>query len=119
MTPSAFVLITGALALALADPAAAHSLLLESSPAAGSVMATAPAAISLVFNNRIEKPLCRLRLVDGQGRARTLTIDADGPANRLHATTPELGAGLWRVEWIVMSADGHVVSGAFSFRVGP
>lgn len=119
MTPAAALAAAG-LMLALFTAAAAHSLLLESSPAAGAVTAGSPAVISLVFNNRIEKRLCRLRLVDDGGQARTLTIKADGPADRLEAAAPAgLSPGSWRVEWVVMSADGHVVSGTFAFRVGP
>ncbi len=118
MTPAA-ALVAGGLVLALAAPVAAHSLLLESSPAAGAVTSGPPAVISLVFNNRIEKRLCRLRLVDGAGQARTLSIKAGGLVDRLEASAPELGPGSWRVEWVVMSADGHVVSGVFAFRVGP
>lgn len=118
MTPVA-TLVAGGLVLALFAPVAAHSLLLESSPAAGAVTAGPPSVISLVFNNRIEKRLCRLRLVDGGGQARALSIKTSGPADRLEAPAPELGPGPWRVEWVVMSADGHVVSGVFAFRVGP
>jgi copper resistance protein C len=115
----AAALAAAGLVLALFTAAAAHSLLLESSPAAGAVTSGAPGVISLVFNNRIEKRLCRLRLVDGGGQARTLPIKADGPADRLEAAAPGLSPGSWRVEWVVMSADGHVVSGTFAFRVGP
>jgi methionine-rich copper-binding protein CopC len=114
-----FVLLAGALALATPGPVVAHSLLLESSPAAGAVVTSGPAVITLVFNNRVEKRLCRLRLVDGQGRAQTLAISVTGPAERLEARAPELSPGPWRVEWIVMSADGHVVSGAFAFHRRP
>ncbi|HSF06611.1 MAG TPA: copper resistance CopC family protein, partial [Methylomirabilota bacterium] len=114
MTP-AVALLVGALMLALPGPTAAHSLLLESSPAAGAVTTGSPAAITLVFNNRVEKRLCRLRLIDGQARARPLTISADGPADRLEARAPALSPGPWQVEWVVMSADGHVVSGTFAF----
>lgn len=115
----AVVLLASALALVLPGPAAGHSLLLESSPPAGAVTAGPPRVITLVFNNRIEKRLCRLRLVDGQGQAQTLAISPEGPADRLEASPPGLRPGAWRVEWVVMSADGHVVSGVFAFRVGP
>jgi methionine-rich copper-binding protein CopC len=118
VTPAA-ALLAGALWLVLPGAAAAHSLLLESSPPAGTQTANPPSVIELVFNNRVEKTLCRLRLVDARGQARTLAINAGGPPDRLQASAPALSSGPWRVEWVVMSADGHVVSGAFAFRVGP
>jgi methionine-rich copper-binding protein CopC len=105
-----------ALLLAIA-PAAAHSLLLESSPAANSALAAAPAALRLRFNNRIEKRLSRLRLVNEQGQGRELGVAADGAADWLTAPLPALAPGRYRVEWQVLSTDGHVVSGRFAFTV--
>ena len=109
----------GALVLALAGVGLAHSILLESSPAAGSTV-TAPAQLTMRFNNRIEKPLSRLRLLDERGAPlRLATPVADGPADRLTAVLPPLAPGTYRVEWQVLSTDGHIVSGGFSFRVAP
>lgn len=114
------VAAAGVLALALAGSALAHSLLLESSPATGARLAAPPPEISLRFNNRIEKKLSTIRLRDEHGAARPATVRvADGPADWLTATVDALPAGAWRVEWRVLSTDGHVVSGSFSFRVAP
>jgi len=114
-----WAILAGALLL-VAGSAAAHSLLLESSPAAGSVVVASPRELSLRFNNRIEKKLSTIRLRDEQGAARPATVlVAEGPADRLKATVDALPAGAWRVEWRVLSTDGHVVSGSFSFRVAP
>jgi len=106
--------------LALAGGTPAHSLLLESSPVAGATLAAPPQQITLRFNNRIEKKLSAIRLVDERGAPRPVTVlAADGPADRLTATLSSLPPGAWRVEWRVLSTDGHIVSGAFSFRVAP
>lgn len=110
-------LVAAILVLALAPGVRAHSLLLESAPAADAQLAASPTEISLRFNNRIEKKLSMIRLVDERGDARPVTVRADGPADRLTATVPSLDPGAWRVEWRVLSTDGHVVSGRFSFRV--
>lgn len=107
-------------ALALGAPAAglAHSLLLESSPAAGASVA-APSGVDLRFNNRIEKRLCRLRVIDAAGHATALPVALDGPADRLRAALGPLATGAYRLEWQVLSTDGHVVTGSFDFRVAP
>ena len=111
-------LAAGLLLLLLAGRAAAHSLLLESSPAAGATLVDPPPQISLRFNNRIEKKLSTIRVLDERGGARSATVlIADGPADRLTATLPSLTPGAWRVEWRVLSTDGHIVNGRFSFRV--
>lgn len=110
----------GVLAGSLVGGAAAHSLLLESSPTAGATLAAPPQRITLRFNNRIEKKLSTIRLVDERGASRPVTVlGADGPADRLTATLSPVPPGAWRIEWRVLSTDGHIVSGAFSFRVAP
>ena len=111
-----------AVVLALLAPTglAAHSLLLESSPAAGATLSEPPSRISLRFNNRIEKSLSTIRVLDARGATRPVTLLAgEGAADRLTATVSDLSPGPWRVEWQVLSTDGHIVSGRFSFRVGP
>ena len=105
--------------LLLTAPAFAHSLLLESSPAANSALAASPPELRLRFNNRIEKRLSRLRLVNEKGEGRDLTVATDGAADWLTAPVPGITAGRYRVEWQVLSTDGHVVSGRFTFTVAP
>ncbi len=113
-------MVAGALGLGLAAGAAAHSLLLESSPAAGATLNEGPPQISLRFNNRIEKKLSTIRVVDERGVQRPVTmLMGDGAADRLIGAAPALTPGAWRVEWQVLSTDGHIVSGGFSFRVAP
>ena len=50
---------------------------------------------------------------------RAVVVAAEGAADRLTATVPALAPGRWRVEWQVLSKDGHVVSGRFEFRLAP
>jgi copper resistance protein C len=120
MRAAAGVIVAGSLGLWLATSATAHSLLLESSPAAGATLNEGPPQISLRFNNRIEKKLSTIRVLDERGAQRAVTVlAADGSADRLVGAVPALGPGAWRVEWQVLSTDGHIVSGRFSFRVAP
>ncbi|MBM3218726.1 MAG: copper resistance protein CopC [Candidatus Rokubacteria bacterium] len=101
----------------VAAPLAAHSLLMEASPAANSTVEASPRELRLRFNNRIEKRLSRLRLVDERGAARDLPAAEDGAADWLTARMPALAPGRYRVEWQVLSTDGHVVTGRFTFTV--
>ena len=89
----------------------------ESRPAANSTVAASPRELRLRFNNRIEKRLSRLRLVDERGAARDLPVAEDGAADWLTAGVPAVAPGRYRVEWQVLSTDGHVVTGTFSFTV--
>ncbi len=119
MTAARRWLLAASLVLAVAEPVGAHSLLLESAPAAGATVTIPLPELMLRFNNRIEKSLSRIRLLDDAGAARQLVVAAEGAADRLTATVPALAPGRWRVEWQVLSKDGHVVSGRFEFRLAP
>ena len=102
-------------------PADAHSLLVGSTPAAGSVVTTPPLYLNLRFNNRIEQRLSRVRLVDERGAVATALIETrvTDAADSVTAKVPPLAPGAWRVEWQVFSTDGHVVSGSYGFRLAP
>jgi len=86
------VLLALALTLAAAAAAHAHSLLLSSVPAANAVLTTSPPSITLRFNNRIEKRLSRVRLVDEHGTTATApTTRAEGEsAETLVAAVPSM-----------------------------
>jgi copper resistance protein C len=107
-----------AFVLALAPMAHAHSLLLSSVPRADAVVNGAP-AVTLRFNNRIEKKLSQIRLVSPRGEPQPLIVRTDGAVDALEAPLPALAAGRYRVDWRVLSTDGHVVSGTFAFSVSP
>ena len=110
--------LAAVLTLALATAAQAHSLLLASVPAPGTAVHDPP-AVTLRFNNRIEKKLCQIRLVSAGGEAQALAVRTDGALDGLEAPLPPLATGRYRIDWRVLSTDGHVVSGTFAFSVSP
>ena len=118
MTRAAAASLAAALLVAAVPPAVAHSLLLEASPAPDAVLVLPPELVTLRFNNRLEKKLSRLTLVDEHGRTLTLTVAPGGPPDQLGAPLPSLDPGRWRLDWHVLSTDGHLVSGGYSFRIG-
>jgi methionine-rich copper-binding protein CopC len=111
--------IAGVLLVLSAGMADAHSLLLAASPRAGSSV-RAPERLTLRFNNRIEKRLSRIRVVGERGAPHDLTVLVSGGApDVIEAVLPALAPGRYGVEWQVLSADGHVVTGRFPFHVTP
>ena len=106
---------------ALAAPAARmHATLLSSEPAKASTVATSPERIYLVFSEEVEPSLGRIRLVGPGGRV--VALESTGDPRNVSAlvarvTTP-LDSGTWRVEWRIVSEDGHPIDGDFTFAVG-
>jgi methionine-rich copper-binding protein CopC len=107
-----------ALLLGLLPPAAqAHSELRRSVPAAGAVLASAPATIELHFNERVQ--LTALRLYRG---ATEVALPPRGPireAQSVSVALPPLAPGDYAAEWRAISADGHPVGGRIAFRIAP
>jgi copper transport protein len=96
-----------------------HATLLSSEPAKGSTVTSSPARIRLVFSEEIEPSLGGIRLVGPDGRVVTLKVAGD-PHNvsaLVGPVTTPLDAGSWRVEWRIVSEDGHPIDGRFTFTV--
>jgi methionine-rich copper-binding protein CopC len=108
-----------ALGFAATDRAWAHGVLLESRPGAQEAVTVAP-RLDLRFNSRIEPAFSELRLTGPYGDAMRLhrvVSETAGP-DRLPAALPPLGPGFYTVDWRVLTVDGHLSHGRFSFRVG-
>jgi copper transport protein len=110
--------------LAYAHPAPAratffHATLRSSSPAAGSTLDRAPAAIRLVFSEEVEPSLGSIRLVAPDGRVTRLAAAGDprDVTALVAPVAPELASGAYRVEWRIVSEDGHPIDGSFAFTI--
>ena len=116
--------MTGTLILlTLAMPAglAAHSTLVRSQPPAGATLTTPPGEIILWFSERLERQFHAVMVTDERGRpipTRNLRVDTAGPT-QLTVTVEPLHPGVYQIRWRVLSRDGHVAEGAFSFSVQP
>jgi methionine-rich copper-binding protein CopC len=103
----------------ITSAAFAHAKLESSTPPANAVVSPAPTELRLQFNERLELPFSKVKLVDERGAV----IEASKPAadganlNSLVAKVPALHAGAYRVQWSTVTRDGHKVKGEFSFRV--
>jgi methionine-rich copper-binding protein CopC len=99
------------------ERAAAHGLVLESSPKDQETVA-APSRLVIRFNSRLEKHLCSVRLVGPAGSAVRLQQDAaSSPPDVLVYPLPALTPGAYQARWKVLSADGHVTEGVLRFTV--
>ncbi|MCD2516755.1 copper homeostasis periplasmic binding protein CopC [Massilia sp. G4R7] len=115
-----FIVAAAAAVATIAAPAVlAHAKLEGSSPQANSVVSPAPAQVRLQFNEPLELPFSKVRLVDEKGAIVEPSKIAVDPADAkaLIASTPGLHSGAYRVQWTTVTRDGHKVKGEFSFRV--
>lgn len=109
-------LLAGLAVLWPVGQASAHDSLLATSPKKGSVVTTAPTAITLTFSDDVAKiaPTVVLRGPEGK-------VSTDPPSVRANTVrtgvSDELADGRYTVAWRVVSSDGHPIEGTFRFTV--
>jgi len=120
---AAATVVALSLVLVLAAPTTlrAHATLVRTHPGPDAVLAAAPAAIRLWFSERLEQAFHSVTVTDGKGRempTRNLHLDRTDPT-QLTVGVELLPPGVYLVRWRVLSRDGHVAEGAFSFSIHP
>ncbi|MFF3513928.1 copper resistance CopC/CopD family protein [Streptomyces sp. NPDC002573] len=106
--------------LAGGGSASAHAALKGTDPADGTVLKTAPKAVTLTFSESVGLLDNSIRVLDpGNRRVHTGSPEhADGRSDTARVTLPHLPDGTYIVAWRVVSADSHPVNGALTFSVG-
>ena len=99
-----------------ATGALAHAALVSVEPSSGSMLARAPKAVELRFNETVTPGA--IRLIDGAGRARNDTrVSASGETISV-AMPADLPEGTAVVSYRVISQDGHPITGSVTFSIG-
>ncbi len=106
------------LALFAAYPVLAHSELIDAQPAPGARLAESPAEIQLTFSEPVAADSRIVVLGEGFQALDGVdaVVDSANPAVA-RAALPALEPGTYTVQWTASSADGHEVSGSYSFSV--
>jgi len=94
-----------------------HAILERSSPAANDTLKVAPREVVLTFSGLIDGGGATLRLLGPGGRTWSLEPRREPDTRTLRGALPELATGGYRLEWRVISADGHAMAGDFVFFV--
>lgn len=100
-------------------PASAHTSLVSANPAEKSIVAEAPLAISLMFNEDLlllgDKNPNRVDVVDEAGMKVSGEATVNGPI--ISAPLSIENPGRYNVSYRVASGDGHIVTGEYHFTV--
>ncbi len=97
----------------------AHAFLQRAEPAVGSTVQTSPSEVRIRFTENIEPAVSSIQVFNASGKEvdkRDLHLDRSDHA-LVHVSLPQLGAGIYKVAWRVVSVDTHVTNGNFTFRV--
>lgn len=104
--------------LVIAPGVLAHAELVAAEPEPGAQLADAPAEIRLTFSEPIAAQSDIIVLGEGFAPVEGLVpqLGADRP-EQVYAPLPPLEPGPYTVQWTAVSADGHEISGSYSFSI--
>src|SRR5262245_46882858 len=99
------------------EAAHAHAVLLDTVPADGAVLATAPSDVILRFNEPISPVTVRVLAIDARPIADGSNARTENNSISLPLPT-DLANGTYVVSYRVISLDSHAIAGSFAFSVG-
>ena len=105
--------------LGFAGPASAHTELTGSTPVDGATLLTAPASVTLTFNEQVQNFAATVVVTGPDGQTYTAgdpTLDGTSITAPL---TPLGSAGIYTVAYRIVSADDHPVAGQTTFAYAP
>ncbi|WP_283614912.1 copper resistance CopC family protein [Mycolicibacterium poriferae] len=106
-----------AVALTSAGPAWSHATLVSSSPADGEQVPVPPSRVSATFNEPMQTQFAAMTLIGPDGGQYGAGEPAVDDTVISVAVRPGGPAGDYTANYRATSADGHVVSGSWTFRV--
>jgi copper transport protein len=107
----------GTLALT-GSPASAHATLVRTSPAQGSIVATAPAQVLVTFSEHVTPVAGKIKVISPESKNIVQgQPTVSGSVLRIPVRT-DVPRGTYLVSYRVISADSHPVGAGFTYSVG-
>lgn len=104
-------------ALALPGAAFAHANLRTKSPSYRQRVDTSPRAVVLSFDQRVRALPSSIEVRNASGKLVSAAAHTEADARIVEAPLQRLPKGPYTVRWHVLSADGHVISGVYTFGI--
>ena len=111
------LLAVALLALALPAAASAHATLVKTDPVYGKRVERSPSLVRLYFDESVDVLPNAIRVYNAKGRLLSGQTLASADKRIIDVPVSRLPRGGYTVRWRAVSADGHVVSGVFTFGV--
>jgi copper resistance protein C len=117
LTPRVWACFLCLLLLGAIGQALAHAVIVTAQPPANAKLTDSTFSIDLKFNSRVDYTRSRLALIDAKGQARVLELSDPRAKDRLQSQATDVAPGKYRLEWYVLSADGHITRGNLRLEV--
>jgi copper transport protein len=111
------LLAAALVALAFPAAASAHATLISVAPGVNQRLERSPAQVRLTFDQSVEALGDAIRVYDTKGKLLSRRTVTSADKRTIRTPVARLPRGGYTIRWRVVSADGHVVSGLFTFGV--
>jgi methionine-rich copper-binding protein CopC len=114
-------IILGMMLTGLASPAFSHAIMTSSIPEKEEVIASGPEQVRVCFNEIVGENFQTLAVITAKGRRmdnKDMRIGEIDDKSCFVASVKPLLKGKYYVRYRAESADGHVVTGKYTFYVG-
>lgn len=112
------ILLIAATCALVSVGAAAHAILIHSSPSPNGTVIAGHVAIVLTYNSKVDQHRSRLSLVKPDKSETVLAIAPRSKSNELD-TSADLSPGAYTLRWQALALDGHITRGDLTFTVLP
>lgn len=118
-----FTILTAILFIIFNSPAltSAHAYIIKSTPFENQLFSKAPEKVTIQFDEAIQTVFHTLKVYDLNGKEvdnGDSRIDSKNSSVIECSLKPHLPEGAYRIDWKVVSSDGHPVEGVIPFGVG-
>lgn len=99
----------------------AHAYITNSNPGENEIVETAPDSVYIEFNEKIQTGFTILNVLNSSGERvdqKNVEINPKTEKSITVGLKPDLPNDIYTIEWRVVSADGHSVSGMIPFSIG-
>lgn len=107
--------------ISMPSSVSAHAQLESASPSPSAVLESGPTEVVLDFDDPVAPVPRSIEIYDESGNRLILEealVADDDPTVMSAGGVPDLPGGIYAVVYRALSSDGHVVEGAYTFRVG-
>jgi copper transport protein len=101
--------------------ASAHAYIIKSSPSENETLKKAPQKVTIQFDETIQSNFNSIEVFDSNGKRvdrKNGHIDPNQPSIIECSLNKNLPNGTYRIQWRVVSSDGHPVQGVIPFSIG-
>ncbi|WP_462410606.1 copper resistance CopC/CopD family protein [Neobacillus sp. Marseille-QA0830] len=99
----------------------AHAYIIKSNPSDNEILSEAPKKVSIEFDETIQPSYNSIEVFESSGKRvdqNNGRVSADHPSILECDLAENLPNGTYRIQWRVVSSDGHPVEGVIPFQIG-